>query len=110
LFQKPDMSAGDRLISAIRGGLPPGVELDEREQALLAAAARQADAIAALEADIAERGYVVGGKLNPAVPETRQGRTALARLLGGLDLPDSRKLTEIRAGKAAHARWHREAS
>jgi hypothetical protein len=86
------------------------VELDEREEALLAAAARQADAVQALEADIAERGYVVGSRLNPSVPEARQGRTALARLLGGLDLPDSRSLTEIRAGRAARARWGREAS
>jgi hypothetical protein len=82
----------------------------EREEALLAAAARQADAIEALEADVAERGYGVGSRLNPAVPEARQGRTALARLLGGLDLPDSRSLTEIRAGKAARVRWQREAS
>jgi hypothetical protein len=103
-------SAGEALSRSVRAGLPPGVELDEREEALLAAAAHQADANEALEADIAERGYVTGSRLNPAVPEVRQGRTALARLLGGLDLPDSRSLTEIRAGKAAHARWHREAS
>ena len=103
-------SAGQALSRTIRRGLPPGVELDEREEALLAAAARQADAVQALEADVAERGYVVGSRLNPSVPEARQGRTALARLLGGLDLPDSHSLTEIRAGRAAHARWHREAS
>ena len=80
-------SAGEALSRTIRGGLPTGVELDEREEALLAAAARQADAVEALEADIAERGYVIGSRLNSSVPEARQGRTALARLLGGLDLP-----------------------
>ena len=45
-------SAGGALSRAIRGGLPPGVELDEREEALLAAAARQADAVQALEAEV----------------------------------------------------------
>ena len=44
-------SAGAELVQAIRKGLPPGVELDEREEALLSAAAEQADAIAALEKD-----------------------------------------------------------
>lgn len=33
---------GTVLIEAIRDGLPPGVELDEREEALLDLAARQA--------------------------------------------------------------------
>ena len=109
-------AAGAALRRAILKGLPPGVELDEREDALLAAAAEQADAIAALEADIETRGHMVdgvrGGKvLNPAVAEARQGRLALGRLLGGLDLPDSQSLTGLRAGKAARARWaDREAS
>jgi hypothetical protein len=98
-------SAGERLSRAILAGLPVGVELDEREQALLAAAAKQADDVAALEANIAERGRVVDGRLNPAVLEARQGRTALGRLLSGLDLPDSRSFTAIRATKAARARW-----
>jgi hypothetical protein len=48
-------------IEAIREGLPPGVELDEREEALLDLAARQARDVAAAEADIAERGYLVTG-------------------------------------------------
>jgi hypothetical protein len=109
-------SAGAALEQTIREALPPGVELDEREEALLSAAAHQADAIAALEKDIDARGHVVdsarGGKvLNPAVPEARQGRLALGRLLGGLDLPHSRSLTGLRASKAATARWQgREAS
>jgi hypothetical protein len=40
------------LIGAIRAGLPPGVELDEREEALLDLAARQAHDIGLAEADI----------------------------------------------------------
>jgi hypothetical protein len=66
-------------IEAIRDGLPPGVELDEREEALLDLAARQARDVAAAEADIAERGYLVTGSrgqgmINPSVSEARQGR------------------------------------
>jgi hypothetical protein len=51
--------AGARLVGSIRNGLPPGVELDEREEALLDLAARQANDVASLEADIAERGVRV---------------------------------------------------
>ena len=54
-------SAGAALERTIRRALPPGVELDEREDALLAAAAQQADAIAALEKDIEARGHMVDG-------------------------------------------------
>jgi hypothetical protein len=97
--------AGELMAQAIRRALPKGIELDDREEILPAAAARQQDAIVALEADIADRGYLVGGKLNPAVMEARQGRATLARLLGGLDLPGSRALTQLRASKAANTRW-----
>src|SRR4051795_880715 len=100
--------AGEALSRAILEGLPPGVELDEREQTLLAAAAKQADDVAALEADIAERGHVVEGRLNPCVLEARQGRTALGRLLAGIDLPGSRSHTALRAAKAAQARWRKQ--
>lgn len=112
---KPE-NAGAALKRTIVEALPPGVELDEREQALLEQAARQADDIAALERDIAERGHIVTTakgeqKLNPSVMEARQGRAALGRLLGGIDLPDSSTFTELRASKAARARWAgREAS
>src|SRR4051794_16607490 len=103
---------GEALSRAIREGLPPGVELDEREQTLLAAAASQADDVAVLEADIAERGHVLeSGRLNPCVLEVRQGRTAMGRLLAGIDLPGSQSTTALRASKAAQARWDgREAS
>jgi hypothetical protein len=52
---------GAHLIEAIRSGLPAGVELDEREEALLNLAARQARDIARAEADIEGRGYLVEG-------------------------------------------------
>jgi hypothetical protein len=44
------------LIEAIRTGLPPGTEFDEREEALLDLAARQARDVERAEADLEERG------------------------------------------------------
>jgi hypothetical protein len=46
------------LIEAIRNGLPPGVEFDEREETLLSLAARQARDVERAEADLEERGYL----------------------------------------------------
>jgi uncharacterized protein with von Willebrand factor type A (vWA) domain len=104
--------AGATLIESIRQGLPPGVELDEREEALLDLAARQAGDVAALEADIAERGIRVEGSrgqpvLNPAVSEARQGRLALGKLLGQLDLPESTADVVRNARHAADTRWRK---
>ena len=39
------------LIEAIRNGLPPGVEFDEREETILSLAARQARDVERAEAD-----------------------------------------------------------
>jgi hypothetical protein len=63
-------------VEAIRTGLPPRVELDEREEAILDLAARQARDVAAAEADIADRGYLVEGSrgqkvVKPSVAEVR---------------------------------------
>ena len=103
-------SAGERLSDAINAALVPGSELDEREAALLEAAAAQANDLAALEADICDRGHVLeDGRLNPSVREVRQGRSALARLLSGIDLPDSKSFTELRGRRAIEARWAKEA-
>jgi hypothetical protein len=103
------ISAGAALEREIRKAVPPGVEFDEREEALLAAAANQADDIAALEADIRDRGHVVDGVVNPSVREVRQARLALARLLSGIDLPAGASTTTLRAEKAARARWRNTA-
>jgi hypothetical protein len=106
MTSKPQLSPGAALEQTIRGDLPAHVELDPREEALLGAAARQADDIAALEADIADRGHVVdGGAVNPSVREVRQGRVALGRLLAGIDLPAAANTTVLRSEKAARARW-----
>jgi hypothetical protein len=84
------------LIRVVREGLPDGVELDERETALLELAARQLADVERAEQDIERRGYTVTGSkgqetVNPSVSEARQGRLVVARLLGMLDLPESTK-------------------
>ncbi len=101
--------AGAELEQAIRSDLPESAELDPREEALLKAAMAQADDLAALEADIAARGRVIDGVVNPSVREARQGRTVLGRLLAGIDLPAAAPVTVLRAERAARARW-RQAS
>jgi hypothetical protein len=75
-------------------------------------AARQARDIAAAEADIATRGYLVESSrgqqvVNPSVAEVRQSRLALGKLLGALDLPESTREAVRDAKRAADARWRR---
>jgi hypothetical protein len=103
---------GQELVSSIVDGLPDGVELDEREQAVLDLAARQARDVARAEADIAARGYLVPGSrsqdvINPSVAEVRQSRLALGKLLGSLDLPESTRDAIRQRRQAAEARWRR---
>jgi hypothetical protein len=98
------------MIEAIREGLPAGVELDEREEAILDLATRQARDVGRAEADIAARGYLVEGSrgqqvINPSISEARQGRIALGKLLGTLDLPESTSEAVRSARRAAEARW-----
>jgi hypothetical protein len=100
------------MVEAIRAGLPPGVELDEREEAILDLAARQAADVARAEAEIEDRGYLVSGSrgqevINPSVAEVRQSRLALGTLLGQLDLPESTADVTRSARNAAEARWRR---
>jgi hypothetical protein len=89
-------------------------DLAPRERTVLVAACRQADDIARMEADIMRDGTVVIGaagqqRLNAAVTEARNGRVALARLLGALALPDAEEQPETeatrRARHAAAVRW-----
>jgi hypothetical protein len=102
------LGAGAALVATIRDDLPANVEFDPREEALLAAAAAQADDLAALEDDIHSRGRVLaGGAVNPCVREARQGRLALGRLLAGIDLPAAASTTTLRAERAAQSRWKR---
>ena len=107
-------AAGRRLWDAILNDLAEGLELDARELVILAAACRQADTNSALERSIRRHGVTVGGskgqqRLNAAVTELRQGRLALARLLGDVDLAESSPAVQSpgsrRAQKASHVRW-----
>jgi hypothetical protein len=87
-----------------------------REVALLEACARQADDVALLEKVLRSDGPIGVGsrgqpKLTPVVGELRQGRLALARLLGELGLPAEEAEdapTTARSARARHAadvRW-----
>jgi hypothetical protein len=86
------------------------------ELKLLELACCQADDIALLERAIKADGVTVTGstgqsRLNPALAEVRQGRLALAKILGTLALPDEddvpRTASSRRAQMAANTRWAR---
>jgi hypothetical protein len=61
--------------------------LEQHELLLLENAARTADLVAGLQALLDEEGLVSGGKTHPALPEIRQQRITLARLLVALRVP-----------------------
>ena len=94
-------------------GIVAEFELDSRELLVLEQAARQADAVAALEAEIEASGLVGPGskgqmRLSPTVTELRQARLAVSRLLSDLELPAPDEETGVsrRGRKAAEARWN----
>ncbi len=106
---------GRALWGQLQEALPPTAEFDERDLAILALAARQADDVAALEREIRTEGVVVTGsqgqpRLNALVTEARQGRAAIAKLLTDLDLGEQeverpRSPRSRRAQHAAEVRW-----
>jgi hypothetical protein len=107
-------AAGKSLWTAVWSELPATFEFDGRELAILGSACVQADTIAALERAIRRDGVTIAGskgqrRLHPAIVEARQGRLALARLLGELQIPDvdARPMSSAsqRAAKAARSRW-----
>jgi len=106
-------AAGRRLWAAILADLPSELELEARELVVLEAAARQADVIASLERAVRRDGLMIRGaskqrRLNAAVAEIRQGRIAVARLLGELDLAGEsvpQTAASQRARRAANVRW-----
>jgi hypothetical protein len=107
-------AAGAELWASILADVPEGCELDAKETAALAHAARMADAIADLEAIVSEQGYLATGVarqvvVHPAVTEIRQTRVALHRLLSSIGLDAAQALTprQRRAQRAADARWNR---
>jgi phage terminase small subunit len=107
-------NSGRALWRQIARALPADWELDEREEALLRLASRQADDLTRLETAIAKDGAMVRGSagqpvVNPAIVEARQARLAISRLLGSLHLPDADEDPRSAAGRrgqeAAKARW-----
>jgi len=112
-------TAGRALWRKIASSLPDGWELEEREEAILRLAARQADDLSRLESAISKDGAMALGSagqpvVNPAIIEARQSRLAIGRLLGQLALPDddaaggSSASASETGRKAANARWSRE--
>jgi hypothetical protein len=107
--------AGSALWSAIHAAAGDEFELDERESAVLALAARQLDDLAGLEAELRRTGLWVEGstgqrRLNPLVSEVRQARLTVNRLLGSIALPDGdvaerRTASSLRASRAASSLW-----
>jgi Phage terminase, small subunit len=114
--QPPGLSAaGARLWEQMKAALPEGWTYDEREQAILERACRQADDLAELEKAIKRDGVVANGSqgqkvLNGLVSEARQARVVIARLLGEVTLPDEtaekpQTAASRRGQKAANTRW-----
>lgn len=113
-------AAGKQLWSSVLEGLT----LRPDEISIVAAAAKTADQVAALERHVAKSGIMIAGSmgqkvLNPTIPELRQQRQLLASLLARLDIPEAEEGApgewdnldaSQRARKAARARWSRKAS
>ncbi|WP_053062085.1 hypothetical protein [Rhodococcus sp. ARP2] len=95
-------------------------EWDSREVALLALIESQADTIEKLDQTITEDGLTATGstgqtRLHPAVTEVRLARSALAKLLAQLQLPEDAAAggSQLSAKsrqhqKAADSRWNRQ--
>jgi hypothetical protein len=101
-------------VRALRSSLPESFEWTERDIAVLELAERQAGDIDRLEADIEANGVRVEGRgarvLNQALAEVRQGRVALGRLLGLVEIPGEPSTSSQHGRKAAQARWKAAAS
>lgn len=107
---------GEDLWCSITNGLPDRWELDDREREVLALASHQADDLGRLEMEIERLGVTTTGPqgqvvISPMVPEARQARMAISRLLSMLELPDEdeqpRSQASLRAERAARSRWDR---
>ncbi len=112
-------TAGQRLWRSTLADLADSWELTARELRYLELACGQADHVAELERLIDEEGMVTIGStgqpvLNAAVSECRNGRLAIHRLLGAIELPvedepRSESVKSTRGRHAAQARWRKEA-
>src|SRR4051794_9342986 len=109
-------AVGKALWKSVLEDLPDGWDLDHRELQILSLAARQADDLERLEKAIKKDGTMTVGStgqpiLHPAIPEARQARQSIGRLLGALALPDEDEepatAASHRARAAARTRWAR---
>ena len=96
--------------AALWGRVTAQWDLRDDERELLTEVCRIVDTVEGLQAAVDADGPTVGGKVHPAIPELRQQRTVLGRLLGQLALPDEEGATlptptQARARKAAETRW-----
>lgn len=113
---KNDKTAGDALVERITEEMrKSGLRPDGRETEWLEQARNLANRIADLEICIAEDGLTVvlnSGRvvLHPAVPEVRQQRAALARVLAGIQMEEAAVKDPVKQ-KAAQSKWraHNEA-
>ena len=111
-------AAGRALWDSMFKALPPDWEFDPREVASIEAAARQMDLNSDLEVALAITGVSVTGSrgqpvVNPIAAELRQGRLAVARLLGEVGIPDAEAAkaetaATKRGRRAAEVRWASE--
>jgi hypothetical protein len=84
-------AAGLRLWADVCGGVADDWELDAKDLALLEIAARTADTVAELEAQVAQDGTIVKGsqgqdRLHQAVPALTAARALQARVVAQIEL------------------------
>jgi hypothetical protein len=115
----PDQPAPANLSAAgtaLWAAMTKHMDFRPDELAVLEQAARIADTIATLEAELSPASATVAGSrgqdtVNPLIPELRLQRQALVTFLGRLDVPepaDPDALTPSQRGRrAARARWDR---
>jgi DNA-binding transcriptional LysR family regulator len=116
-----DLGAEGRRLwrDILRDAAGQGVELTAQELVYLRQAGKLADAIARMEADVAEAPTVVAGYLNrgnviqPLLPELRMHRQLLGQMLARVktDMPEAPGIpmatgTGDRFRAAAMTRWH----
>lgn len=87
-----------------------GAEPDGRDEELIERARQTAELIAQLEGVVTQEGAMSTGSagqriVHPAVPELRQQRALLMRLLGQLNFGDTSSSISAGARHAANARW-----
>ncbi len=90
--------AGKALWRGVHAAVAEGWELDQRDLAWLEQACRTRDLIADLERQLAAEGLAVEGskgqrRLHGVIPELRQQRDLLSRLLARLELKPPRERT-----------------